>query len=453
MLQHEHWSNRFAFLMASIGAAVGLGNIWKFPYTMGSSGGSGFLIVYLVAVALIAAPIMIAEMVIGREGKQSAPNSMRLLAERSRASRYWAWAGWMGLLGSFIVLSFYSVIAGWSMAYIVKMATGSLVGLTPGGSAAVFDELLASPLEMGFWHLMFMSITIFIVGRGINAGIEKAVNWMMPGLFMMLVGLVIYAAVNGDFAATVDYMFKADFSKITPGVALAAVGQAFFSLSVGFGMMLTYAAYLPDDVNLPRSTFIIAAGDTLVAILAGLAMFPIIFAHGLDPAAGPGLLFVTMSTAFGQMTGGVFFGTAFFVLIFVAALTSSIAILETMTARAEEAAGMPRRRAAMLIGGAAFLLGLATVLSFNAWSGVRPLGFLQAFETRSIFDVLDYIVTNLLLPLGGMLFSLFAGWVLSRETTVRELGLGDGIAYKIWLILARFVAPLAVGLVFVFNLK
>jgi NSS family neurotransmitter:Na+ symporter len=453
MQQHEHWSNRFAFLMASIGAAVGLGNIWKFPYTLGSSGGSGFLIVYLFAVILIAAPIMVAEMVIGREGKQSAPNSMRVLAERYRATRLWAWVGWMGLLGSFIVLSFYSVIAGWAMDYIFKSASGALEGLTPGGSAAVFDHVLSSPVEMAIWHFLFMASTVFIVGRGIKSGIEKAVNWMMPALFMMLVGLVIYAAIEGDFAAAVDYLFTPDFSKITPGVALAAVGQAFFSLSVGFGMILTYASYLPEDVSLPRSTFIIAAGDTLVAVLAGLAMFPIIFAHGLDPAAGPGLLFVTMSTAFGQMAGGTFVATAFFVLIFVAALTSSIAILETMTARAEESAGLPRPRAAALVGGGAFILGLATVFSFNVWQDVRPLGFLEAFETKSIFDVLDYSVTNVLLPLGGMLFSIFAGWVMSRDSTVKELGLGDGFAYKAWLFLARIVAPVAVGIVFIANLR
>lgn len=453
MLKHEHWSNRVAFLMASIGAAVGLGNIWKFPYTLGSSGGSGFLIVYLAAVALIAAPIMVAEMVIGRHGKLSAPNSMRLLAQRCGASGKWAWVGWMGLTGSFIVLSFYSVIAGWAMAYIFKTATGTFSELTPGGSAAVFDELLNSPLEMTFWHFVFMAITIFIVGRGINAGIEKAVNWMMPALFMMLLALVVYAAIQGDFAATLEYMFTPDFSKITPAVALAAVGQAFFSLSVGFGMILTYAAYLPDNVSLPRSTFIIAVGDTLVALLAGLAMFPIIFANGLDPASGPGLIFVTLSTAFGQMTGGTFVGTLFFLLIFVAALTSSIAILETMTARAEESAGMPRRVAAPLIGAAVFVLGLATVLSFNAWQDVRLLGFLKTFETKSIFDVLDYVVSNVLLPLGGMLFSIFAGWILSRESTVEELGMGDGPAYRVWRFLARFVAPVAVGLVFIFNLR
>ncbi len=448
---HENWSSRIGFLLASIGAAVGLGNIWKFPYTLGSAGGSAFVIVYLVAIFVVAMPIMMGEMVIGRRGRLSAPNTMRKLAAEAGASKAWAGLGWMGVVAVFLVLSFFSVVAGWSLAYVLKTATGAFVGLSPGDAGGAFGAFLHAPGQVTFWHLVFMGFTVFVVSRGINSGIEKAMNVLMPGLFLMLVGLVVYALTQGAASEALDYLFVPDFSLLTPDVVLAAVGQAFFSVNVGIGAVLTYSAYLPANVNLPRAAVTISLGDTLIALLAGLAIFPIVFANGLDPAAGPGLIFVTLSAAFGQMSGGVFFGSVFFLFVFVAALTSSIAMLELMVSRAEEGKNASRSRAAILIGGAAFLFGLLTVGSFSWWEDVRLLPGVPLIGDRSIFDFLDNLVTNFMLPIGGMLFALFAGWRISTETAREELGLGDTL-FGVWRFLVRFVAPLAVGAVFVSQL-
>jgi NSS family neurotransmitter:Na+ symporter len=346
---NERWSGRLAFILASIGAAVGLGNIWKFPYTLGNSGGSAFVLVYVLAILLVATPIMLAEMVIGRRARKSAPAALKALAVERGNSSNWQYLGWMGLFALFLVLSFYSVIAGWTAAYLVKSGSGSLTGLSPAEVGANFGNFLHNPSEMIFWHFLFTATTVFVVSRGVRIGLEKLVTILMPALLITLVALVINSAIVGDFSAALDFLFTADLSKLAPAVVLAAVGQAFFSVNVGIGSVLTYSAYLPSDVNLFRSAIIVSLGDTLVAILAGLAIFPIVFANNLDPAEGPGLIFVTLSTAFAQMPGGAFIGTAFFAMIIFAALTSSISMLETMTARIYEIRGMTRTKSAVLI--------------------------------------------------------------------------------------------------------
>ncbi len=448
----ESWSGRLAFILASIGAAVGLGNIWKFPYTLGSSGGSAFVLVYVIAILLVATPIMLAEMIIGRRARQSAPTAMQTLGRESGTSGKWSLVGWMGLFALFLVLSFYSVIAGWTAAYLVKAASGALSGQSPQEVGAEFGEFLHDPRQMIFWHFLFTAATVFIVSRGVRVGLEKVVRILMPALFLTLIALVINSAFVGDFATAIDFLFTADMSKITPEVLLAAVGQAFFSVNVGVGAVLTYSAYLPKDVNLFRSAIVISIGDTLVAILAGLAIFPIVFANNLDPAEGPGLIFVTLSTAFAQMPAGSIIGSAFFAMIIFAALTSSISMLETMTARCSEVRGMSRSRAAILIGSGTFLAGLVTVFSFSTWENTFPLGNFEVFAGKTPFDLIDYLVSNILMPLGGMLYALFAGWWLSRDTTLSEIGLSDGAMFKLWLLLVRIIAPLAVACVFIFNL-
>jgi len=448
---HENWSSRLAFLMASIGAAVGLGNIWKFPYTLGSAGGSAFVVVYLIAVFVVAMPIMMSEMVIGRRGRMSAPNTMRKLAAEAGASRAWQGLGWMGLVAVFLVFSFFSVVAGWSMAYVVKTASGQLHGLSPAEAGAAFDAFLHQPAQTASWHAAFMVVTVLIVSRGINSGIEKAMNVLMPGLFLMLLCLVGYALAAGAADEAIEFLFVPDFAQLTPEVVLMAVGQAFFSVNVGIGAVLTYSAYLPAHVNLPRSALIISMGDTLVALLAGLAIFPIVFAYGLDPGAGPGLLFVTLSSAFGQMPGGTVFGSLFFLFVFVAALTSSIAMLEMMVSRAEESARWTRQRVAPVLGLAVFLFGLLTVGSFSWWEEVRLLPGVPLIGDRSIFDFLDNLVTNFMLPAGGMLFALFAGWKVSTDAAREELAMSEA-GFRAWRFLARFVSPLAVGAVFLSQL-
>lgn len=452
MTKSENWSGRFTFILASVGAAVGLGNIWKFPYTLGNSGGSAFVLVYILAILLVATPIMLSEMLIGRHARQSAPSALRKIAVDLGGSSYWQIVGWMGLLALLFVLSFYSVIAGWTVAYLVKSISGGLSGQSPEEVGRDFGAFLHDPGWMILWHLLFTAATVFIVSRGIRLGLEKLVVVLMPALFMMLVALVVYAGITGDFATTVDFLFSADLSKVTPVVVLAAVGQAFFSVNVGVGAVLTYAAYLPDDVNLFRSAITVSIGDTLVAVLAGLAIFPIVFAYGLNPSEGPGLIFVTLSTAFAAMPGGSVVATLFFLMLLFAALTSSISMLETMTARACEIRGLSRPAAASLIGAVTFVLGIITVLSFSSWERVFPLGQFAVFANKTPFDLIDYAVSNVLMPIGGMMYALFAGWWVSREIQVTQLGIGDGAIFKLWLVLVRVVAPLAIAAVFVYNL-
>ncbi len=448
----ENWSGRFAFILASVGAAVGLGNIWKFPYTLGSSGGSAFVLIYVIAILLVATPIMLSEMIIGRHARRSAPTAMRNIALESGTSGYWQIVGWMGLLALLLVLSFYSVIAGWTAAYLFKSVSGGLSGLSPEEVGRDFGAFLHDPTWMIVWHFLFTGATVFIVSRGIKLGLERLVRVLMPALFLMLIALVVYSGVTGDFSRAIDFLFSVDLSKVTPAVVLAAVGQAFFSVNVGVGAVLTYSAYLPDDVSLFRSAIAVSFGDTLVALLAGLAIFPIVFAYDLNPSAGPGLIFVTMSTAFAAMPGGSVVAGVFFAMLLFAALTSSISMLETMTARAFEVRGMGRPKAASMIGGVAFVLGLITVLSFSRWENVFLLDGIAALAGKTPFGLIDYLVSNILLPLGGMLYALFAGWWVSRKVQVAQLGIGDGAVFTLWLVLARVIAPLAIAAVFVSNL-
>ena len=448
----ESWSGRVAFILASIGAAVGLGNIWKFPYTLGNSGGSAFVLIYVLAMLLIATPIMLSEMVIGRHARLSAPSALRKVALENGRSARWQILGWMGQLAQLLVLSFYSVIAGWTIAYLFKSISGDLSGLSAEEVGADFGAFLHDPSWMIVWHFVFTAATVFVVSRGVRIGLERIVRLLIPGLFVMLVGLVIYAAIAGEFGMAAEFLFSADLSKITPAVVLAAVGQAFFSVNVGVGAVLTYSAYLPKDVNLFQSAMAVALGDTLVALMAGLAIFPIVFAYNLDPSEGPGLIFVTLSTAFAAMPGGSIISALFFLMLMFAALTSSISMLETMTARANEVRGVSRPRAATAIGVCTFLLGLVTVLSFSRWETVFPLGKFATFAGKTPFDLIDYLVSNILMPLGGMLYALFAGWWVARQTLVDELGIGSGALFKLWLFLVRLVAPLAVAAVFVYNL-
>jgi NSS family neurotransmitter:Na+ symporter len=448
----ENWSGRLAFILASIGAAVGLGNIWKFPYTLGSSGGSAFVLVYVIAILLVATPIMISEMIIGRHARASAPTALRKVAVESGTSRHWGLLGWMGLFTLFLVLSFYSVVAGWTAAYLVKSASGAIAGLSAAEVRAGFGDFTQDSGQVIFWHFLFTAATIFIVSRGVKIGLERVVRVLMPALFITLIALVINSAFVGDFSTAIDFLFAADVSKLTPAVVLAATGQAFFSVNVGIGAVLTYSSYLPQDVNIFRSSIIVALGDTLVALLAGLAIFPIVFANNLDPGEGPGLIFVTLSTAFAQMPAGSLIGAGFFLMLLFAALTSSISMLETMTARIIEIPGMTRTKAVVSIGTGTFLVGLITVFSVSSWQNVYLLDAIPIFDGKTPYDLIDYIVTNVIMPLGGLLYALSAGWWLSRETSVYEMGIGDGAMFKLWLLLVRVVAPLAVAAIFVFNL-
>jgi NSS family neurotransmitter:Na+ symporter len=450
---HENWSSRLGFLLAAIGAAVGLGNIWKFPYMLGSNGGAAFVLVYLLAIALIATPVMIGEMILGRRGRMSAPATLKKIADEVGASKNWKYLGWLGIVALFFVLSFFSVVAGWSLAYIFKTASGAFTGLTPEQVGGVFGDFLHQPWVLIGWHALFMAATIYIVSRGVKDGIEKAVKLMMPALFVMLIGLVIYGMIAGDFSQAVSFLFKPDFSKLTPEVTLAAFGQAFFSVNVGIGALLTYAAYLPDDVDLVKSSIIIAIGDSLVALLAGLMIFPIVFQYGLDPAQGPGLIFVTLSTAFGNMPGGAIIGSIFFVLVFLAALTSALSMLEVSICRLVEGQNRSRPKMAIGLGFAVFLFGFVTVWSFNLLEDARPLGFIDRFSEMNPFNLIDFTVNNVFLPLGALFYSIFIGWRLTKEMTMESLNVEDGWPLRIFRFLMRYFAPVAILILFVTNLN
>ncbi len=450
--KHEYWSSRLVFVLAATGSAVGLGNIWKFPYITGVYGGGAFVLVYLVCIALIGVPVMMAEILIGRRGGQSPIDSMRVLAQQERKSPAWQVAGWLGVAGSFLILSFYSVIAGWAVVYIWYAASGQFHAAVaaPDEAAeaigAVFDGLLASPISLIAWHAVFMALTIFIVARGIKAGLERAVMIMMPGLFLILLGLVAYAAFGTDgFGRAMVFLFQPDFSELSWEAALVALGHAFLSLSLGMGIMVAYGSYLPRHTSIPSASVTIALLDTVVALLAGMAIFPIVFAYGLEPGAGPGLVFVTLPIAFGEMPAGSVVGTLFFVLVVFAALTSSISLLEPTVEFVEGRHGIGRRQAAIGAGLLVWLVGVASALSFNAWSEVEVFG-------KNIFDSLAFLTSNIMLPVTALLIALFAGWAMAAPSTQDELETGDSTTYRMWRIAIRYVSPVCILIVFIYSL-
>ncbi|MDM8545139.1 sodium-dependent transporter [Candidatus Venteria ishoeyi] len=461
------WSSRWMFILAATGSAVGLGNIWKFPYIAGENGGGAFVLVYLACVFSIGIPVMMAEIMIGRRGQQSPINAMHTLAVEAKQHPIWKGIGWSGVIAGFLILSFYSVIAGWALAYIPKMLSGTFSGITPEGAGQVFNTLTANPWMLLLWHSLFMGMTIFVIAQGVEKGLEKAVSVLMPTLFFLLVALVIYAAVSsGHFMQGVHFLFDTDFQALFyPGCnpeqgvtcemswqgVLSAMGLAFFSLSIGMGAIMMYGAYLPKTTPITSTTVTIAIADSLVALLAGLAIFPIVFANGLDPSSGPGLVFVTLPIAFGQMDGGVIFGSLFFILLVFAAWTSAFSLLEPVVAWLVESWQLSRSHAAIGCGFLIWLLGILSILSFNNWSDFHPLAFLgdNVFATKNFFDLFDYITSNIMLPLGGLFIAIFAAWIMSHSARCEEMG-GEpaDISYHTWLFLIRYVTPLGVLLVF-----
>ena len=438
---HGEWSSRWAFILAATGSAVGLGNIWRFPYLTGENGGGAFVLIYLFCVAVIGIPVMIAEIMLGRRGRMSPINTMRALAQDEGLSRYWQVIGWLGMLAGFLILSFYSVVAGWTLAYVFRSGAGIFSGMTAENVSTVFSDLVSDPERLLAWHTIFMAMTTMVVARGVRSGLEKAVRWLMPALFLLLLVLVGYAMGTGSFQEAVRYLFKPDFSSLSAGGVMSAMGQAFFSLSLGMGAIMIYGSYLSHTESIPRMAIIVAFADTLVAILAGLAIFPIVFAYGLQPQEGSGLIFKTLPLAFGHMPGGAFFGCLFFLLLMVAAWTSAISLLEPVVAWLVENRGMTRVYASILACGIVWILGIAALFSLNIWSDATLFG-------KTFFGLLEYVTANIMLPVGGFLIALFAGWRLSRAASVNELGLGQGFAYQTWRILVRYITP--VGLILVF---
>jgi len=440
--RHGMWSSRLVFVLAAAGSAVGLGNIWKFPYIAGENGGGAFVVIYLVCVAVIGVPIMIAETMLGRHGRESPINSVRKMIKVSNAGGFWSFIGWMGVLAGFLILSYYAVIAGWALNYVYLLASGQVAGATASSAEAVFNDFLASPWQMIAWQTAFMILTVWIVSGGVSKGIERAVKWFMPLLFVLLLVLLGYAVNSGGFDQGVDFMIGFDWSKVTVDGWLVAMGQAFFTLSLGMGAIMAYGAYLPSDSKISSTIFIIAGLDTLVAVLAGLAIFPIVFANGLEAGQGPGLMFVTVPLAFGQMSAGILFGTLFFVLVSFAAITSAISLTEPALAYLVEEYNAKRSRVAVSLGVICWLLGLGSVLSFNLWSDVFLIG------KMTFFDTVDYLSQNIMLPLGGLLIALFVGYVAPKDLVRDELGITSGLANVLWNVSIKVIAPLGVLAVF-----
>lgn len=438
---HGLWSSRWVFVLAATGSAVGLGNIWRFPYVTGENGGGAFVLVYLACVALVGLPIMASEILLGRRGRRSPIIAMRELAREEGLSTAWSGVGAMGVFAGFLILSFYSVVAGWSLAYIFYIAGGVFNGASSADSENIFAALTGSAGELTAWHAAFMAMTMFVVARGVSAGLEQAVKLLMPALFAILVVMVLYAGATGDIGAALRYLFEPDFSKLTGASVLAALGQAFFSLSLGMGSIMIYGSYLPEDASIGQTTVIVGVADTLVALLAGVAIFPIVFGYGLAPGQGPGLVFVSLTIAFGHMPGGQLFGALFFVLLTVAAWTSAISILEPVVAWLVEALRWTRLKACLIAGALVWLLGIGSLLSFNHWADFTPGG-------RNFFDWAEFISTSILLPLGGLLIAIFAGWRLSLASSMDEFGVGAAPSYRAWLGLTLFVAPVGVAIVF-----
>ena len=419
---------------------MGLGNIWRFPYITSENGGGAFVLIYLACIALVGLPIMFAEIVIGRRGRMSPINSIRELTTASGASHKWAIIGVMGIVAGFMILSFYSVVAGWTLHYAFhyfQELIGTGAAITDPN--ATFGALLGNVGELTFWHGLFMVMTMGVVGLGVEKGLERAVSVLMPVLLILLLILLGYGMNTGYFYEAVGFLFKPDWSQVSGSMFVTALGQAFFTLSLGMCAIMTYGAYLPSNVNIPRVGVTVAGADTFVAIVAGLAIFPIIIANNIDPGSGgAGLIFTSLPLAFAQMPFGIFYGMIFFILLSVAAWTSSISLMEPATAFLVESTNLSRKAAALMVAGLGWLLGLASVFSFNLWSEVKIVG-------KSPMDAIDYVATQIMLPVGGLLIALFAGWVLSSRITREELGEKmPAWAYEAWLWLTRVVTPLLI---------
>ncbi|MBB3229639.1 sodium-dependent transporter [Halomonas stenophila] len=435
------WLGRWGFVLAATGSAVGLGNIWKFPYITGEYGGGAFVLVYLACILAVGVPVMMTEIAFGRRGRGSPIDAIRRVAGESGASPVWSLLGWMAMLCGFMILSFYVVVAGWSFAYLWKMLSGGLAGSSVDEMAAIFGANNESPLNLGFWSTLVTVATMAIVGKGVQAGIEKSVSWMMPGMVVMLAILIGYGAFSGGFVEALRFLFTFDAGSLSSEGMLAALGHAFFTLSLASGAILTYGSYLPGRASIARTTLSVAVADTVVALMAGLAIFPVIFANGMEPASGPGLIFMSLPLAFQAMPLGTLFGILFFVMLSMAALTSSISMVEATVSWLTDNKGISRRTASWGTGIVLWLISTLAMLSFN-------VGAEWTLAGKHFFGWLDYLTSRWMMPLGGLGMVLLAGFVLKNEAFREELGLSPAW-HALWLFMVRYVSPLGILLIFV----
>ena len=435
---HGAWIGKWTFILAATGSAVGLGNIWGFPYKAGTNGGGAFVLIYLGCILIIGIPIMISEIILGRRAGNSPINAMRSVALESNRSSSWQIIGWSGIFAGVLILSFYSVIAGICLNYVFISASSSGAITSP----EQFANVISSPINLIFWHTVFMILTALIVSAGVKDGIGRMVKILMPLLGFLMIFMVIYSIINGNFSRAMTFLFAPDFSNVTSDTLLQAMGQAFFSLSLGMGSIMAYGAYMPNDQKVVSTSFTVASLDTLIAILAGLAIFPIIFAFNLEPNSGPGLVFVSMLSAFNQMQFGQLIGPLFFILLSVAALSSSISLLEPGVAYLSEENILSRKRSAEIISFFVWVLGVGSALSFNIWSDFYLI------SDKNFLDSMDFIANQILLPLGGMLIAIFVGWFMKESLIKDELGSINKFLYLLWRFFVKFIAPVSVGYIF-----
>jgi neurotransmitter:Na+ symporter, NSS family len=449
----SYWSSKFAFSLSAVGAAVGLGSIWRFPYLTGTSGGSAFILVFVFAILFIATPLLAAEFMIGRRARRNPPQAAGELAAEAGLSRGWNAIGLLGTGAAFLILSYYTVIAGWVLAYTWKSMSGALIGLRREEVGTLWQTFLSNPWQVGAWHFAFLALVAGISARGLQRGIERANKIRAPALLALLLILVAYSLTTGDWRRGLAFAFAPNFSAITPGIVLAAIGQAFYATGVGMAMMIAYGAYVERGTSLLRSSLIISGSILLVSLLATLMIFPLVFRYGMDPAQGTALVFDVLPTAFAEMPGGRSIGTLFFALLVFAALTPSIAALETVVSWLQQWAGLTRARAAYIAAGAAWVIGIGSVLSFNLWAGWHPLSAFAPFTHMTFFDIADYFSSNVLLPVGALLTSLFVGWRLQRAVVNEELVETSYIARRLCIGLLRYVCPLAIVAVLIAALN
>jgi len=438
----EQWGSRFGFIMAAAGSAVGLGNIWRFPYITGKYGGAAFVLIYLAVVIIIGSSVMLAEFAIGRNAQSDAVGSFRKLG-----GGLWPLVGWMGFFCGFVILSYYSVIAGWTVAYMVK-SFGTLMASAAAGKAGdVFGAFVSDPVQSISYHLIVMAMVGGIVYKGISGGIEKSCKVLMPSLFVILLVLIVRSVTLPGAGAGLEFYLKPDFSKITSEAVLAAVGQGFFSLSLGMGCMITYGSYLGKREYLPTTASTVVFLDTAVAILAGFVIFPAVFAFGIEPGAGPGLTFVTLPAVFAKMPFGMFFSFAFFLLLFIAALTSAISLLEVVVTYAIDQLKWSRAKASIVMATAIALLGIPSALSVG--------GHIPQIAGKDFLDAADFLTNNIIMPLGGIFISVFVGWVWAdgAKSEVTDNGRMVFPMYTVWLWTCRVIAPVCIAIIFFKGLK
>lgn len=439
--KRENWGSRFGFIMAAAGSAVGLGNIWRFPYLTGENGGGAFIAIYLVFILLIGVSVMLAEFAIGRRSKLAAVGAYKSIDNR------WTFAGVLGVISAFFIMGFYPVVGGWASAYIVKSSTGLLSGAVPIGE--VFNTFIANPIQPLLWMLGFLIVNVVIVAKGIAGGIEKAGKVLMPTLFVLLVAIAVRSMTLPGAGAGIEFLFKPVWSNVDGSTILAALGQAFFSLSLGMGCMITYGSYLSKEENLMSSALTVTILDTSIAILAGLAIFPALFAFGMEPTQGPGLVFVVVPQIFAEMGAlGPLFSTIFFIALTVAALTSSVSLLEVVVAYLIDQKNMARTKAVYLTGGIMVFTGILSSLSMGLMSGVTIFG-------AGFFDLFDILTDKIFMAIGGMLLAIFVGWFMKKEDLKEELTNGGTIKFAlfdVWYNLIKYVIPVAIAIVAVLGI-